>query len=66
MHHPMRAIRDNRYRLIHNLLHQTLTPFHIDQNFYFSLTWQNILNNIYNDEDKKWFLKDISDYYFRS
>ena len=63
MYYPMRAIRDNRYRLIHNLLYQT--PFHIDQNFYFSLTWQNILNNTYNNVDTKWF-KNISDYYFRS
>eukprot|EP01084_Bolivina_argentea_P310339 536994_1 len=63
MYYPMRVIRDVRYRLINNLNYRS--PFHIDENFYFSLTWQNILNNTYNGQNTEWY-KNITQYYFRS
>jgi len=62
MYYPMRVIRDNRYRLINNLMFRS--PFHIDENFYFSPTWQNILNNTKNGKDTQWF-KNVTQYYFR-
>ncbi|XP_066593004.1 N-sulphoglucosamine sulphohydrolase [Prorops nasuta] len=62
MYYPMRAIRTKRYKLIHNLNYKM--PFPIDQDFYISPTFQDILNRTQSNESLPWF-KTLKEYYKR-
>ncbi|XP_055699462.1 N-sulphoglucosamine sulphohydrolase [Phlebotomus papatasi] len=62
MNYPMRAIRTRRYKLIHNLNYQS--PFPIDQDFYVSPTFQDILNRTLTKTPLPWY-KNLRKYYFR-
>ncbi|XP_058824335.1 N-sulphoglucosamine sulphohydrolase [Topomyia yanbarensis] len=62
MAYPMRAIRTKRYKLIHNLNHQL--PFPIDQDFYVSPTFQDMLSRTLAHQDLRWY-KTLAEYYNR-
>uniref|UniRef100_A0A182KHP6 Sulfatase N-terminal domain-containing protein n=1 Tax=Anopheles christyi TaxID=43041 RepID=A0A182KHP6_9DIPT len=62
MTYPMRAIRTKRYKLIHNLNYQL--PFPIDQDFYVSPTFQDILNRTITKQPVPWY-KTLHTYYQR-
>lgn len=62
MNYPMRAIRTKRYKLIHNLNFRS--PFPIDQDFYVSPTFQDILNRTINNVPIPWY-KTLKGYYNR-
>ncbi|GJQ82220.1 hypothetical protein Trydic_g19423 [Trypoxylus dichotomus] len=62
MYYPMRAIRTRRYKLIHNLNYKS--PFPIDQDFYVSPSFQDLLNRTRQNEPLHWF-KDLATYYDR-
>lgn len=62
MNYPMRAIRTKRYKLIHNLNYQL--PFPIDQDFYVSPTFQDILNRTISKTPLPWY-KNLVQYYHR-
>ncbi|KAK4874786.1 hypothetical protein RN001_014146 [Aquatica leii] len=62
MYYPMRAIRTHRYKLIHNINYYA--PFPIDQDFYLSLTFQDMLNRTRNHQPLNWF-KTLRSYYER-
>nr|CAH0102394.1 unnamed protein product [Daphnia galeata] len=64
MNYPMRAIiQEERYKLIHNL-NAPGTPFPIDQDFYLSPTFLDMLNRTLNGRPLRW-IKELKDYYFR-
>ncbi|KAK9729479.1 protein of unknown function (DUF4976) [Popillia japonica] len=58
----MRAIRTKRYKLIHNLNYNA--PFPIDQDFYISPSFQDILNRTRANQPLFWF-KNLGMYYYR-
>ncbi|KAL3274373.1 hypothetical protein HHI36_015771 [Cryptolaemus montrouzieri] len=62
MNYPMRMIRTQRYKLIHNINYNA--PFPIDQDFYLSPTFQGILNRSRAHKDIRWY-KKLSQYYYR-
>ncbi|KAL7641218.1 UNVERIFIED_CONTAM: hypothetical protein RMT77_008356 [Armadillidium vulgare] len=62
MYYPIRTIRNERFKLIHNL--NSGVPFPIDQDFYLSPTFQEILNKTLHNETLHWY-KTLKDYYFR-
>uniref|UniRef100_A0A1Y1LQD7 Sulfatase N-terminal domain-containing protein n=3 Tax=Photinus pyralis TaxID=7054 RepID=A0A1Y1LQD7_PHOPY len=62
MYYPMRAVRTHRYKLIHNLNYYA--PFPIDQDFYLSLTFQDMLNRTRAHHPLNWF-KTLQSYYIR-
>lgn len=62
MYYPMRSIRTSQYKLIENLVFRL--PFPIDQDFYLSPTFQDILNRTINHEKLNWF-KTLDKYYNR-
>lgn len=62
MYYPMRVIRTSRYKLMHNLA--ALMPFPIDQDFYLSPTWQDILQRTRAHKPLHWF-STLRDYYYR-
>lgn len=62
MNYPMRAIRTKRYKLIHNINYQA--PFPIDQDFYMSPTFQDILNRTISKQALPWY-KTLTGYYHR-
>ncbi|XP_018566402.1 N-sulphoglucosamine sulphohydrolase [Anoplophora glabripennis] len=62
MYYPMRMIRTQRYKLIHNINYNS--PFPIDQDFYLSPTFQDILNRTKSNENLYWF-KTLKEYYKR-
>ncbi len=62
MYYPMRVIRNKRYKLIHNMNY--LMPFPIDQDFYISNTFQDMLNRSAHGEPSHWY-KTFKDYYYR-
>lgn len=62
MNFPMRAIRTKRYKLIHNLNYRSQFP--IDQDFYVSPTFQDILNRTLSHQSLPWF-KTLGLYYNR-
>lgn len=62
MNYPMRAIRTKRYKLIHNINYRS--PFPIDQDFYVSQTFQDLLNRTIAKQSIPWY-KTLNDYYMR-
>jgi N-sulfoglucosamine sulfohydrolase len=62
MSYPMRTIRSNRYKLIHNINFNL--PFPIDQDFYVSWTFQDILNRTISKTTIPWY-KTLKSYYYR-
>ncbi|XP_014203621.1 N-sulphoglucosamine sulphohydrolase [Copidosoma floridanum] len=63
MYYPMRAIRTKRYKLIHNLNYKM--PFPIDQDFYISPTFQDLLNRTRNNKPLNWYKTNLKNYYYR-
>lgn len=63
MYYPMRAIRNRRFKLIHNLYFKM--PFMIDQDVYLSPSFQDILDRTMQDRPTNWF-KTLREYYYRS
>lgn len=63
MFYPMRSIRTKDYHLIHNLNFKM--PFPIDQDFFLSPTFQDILNRTKQGLPLPWF-KTLEKYYYRS
>ena len=59
----MRALRNRRFKLIHNMNY--LMPFPIDQDFYVSPTFQDLLNRTVSGRPTFWF-KSLKEYYYRS
>lgn len=62
MYYPMRSARSSNYKLIHNL--NFWAPFLIDQDFYLSPTFQDILNRTQSGTTTFW-NKNLTNYYFR-
>ncbi|CAH0564258.1 unnamed protein product [Brassicogethes aeneus] len=62
MYYPMRMIRTQRHKLIHNL--NFYSPFPIDQDFYVSPTFQGMLNRTRSKDNLYWF-KSLQQYYRR-
>lgn len=62
MTYPMRVIRTNRYKLIHNINYQSRFP--IDQDFYVSPTFQDLLNRTIARMPIPWY-KTLNTYYKR-
>lgn len=62
MDYPMRAIRTKRYKLIHNINYNSLFP--IDQDFYVSWTFQDLLNRTISKTPIPWY-KTLRSYYKR-
>uniref|UniRef100_A0A1B6IMZ5 N-sulphoglucosamine sulphohydrolase C-terminal domain-containing protein n=3 Tax=Homalodisca liturata TaxID=320908 RepID=A0A1B6IMZ5_9HEMI len=62
MYYPMRAIRTHDYKLIHNLNY--LMPFPIDQDFYLSPSFQDLLNRTQRKESLPWY-RSLKEYYYR-
>lgn len=63
MYYPMRMIRTQRYKLIHNLNFKSSFP--IDQDFYLSPTFQDMLNRTKAKQNLYWY-KTLNEYYKRS
>ena len=63
MYYPMRVIRNRYFKLIHNLNFKM--PFVIDQDFYVSPSYQDLLNRTKQGQPTNWF-KTLEDYYYRS
>ncbi|XP_035207120.1 N-sulphoglucosamine sulphohydrolase-like isoform X2 [Stegodyphus dumicola] len=63
MYYPMRVIRTKNYKLIHNLNFKM--PFPIDQDFYISPTFQDLLNRTKEKIETNWY-KNLTSYYYRS
>ena len=63
MYYPMRVMRTATYKLIHNLNFKM--PFTIDQDFYVSPTFQDILKRTMAGNDTHWY-KSLQDYYYRA
>ena len=61
MYYPMRSIRTKRFKLIQNIGYRT--PFPIDQDFYISPVFQDILNRSLSN-NLPWY-KTLGDYYYR-
>lgn len=62
MSYPMRTIRTKRYKLIHNLNFKSMFP--IDQDFYVSPTFQDLLNRTITKTPIPWY-KTLKSYYKR-
>ncbi|XP_011314471.1 N-sulphoglucosamine sulphohydrolase [Fopius arisanus] len=62
MYYPMRVARTKRYKLIHNLNYGM--PFPIDQDFYLSPTFQDLLNRSRSNMPLRWY-KNLQSYYHR-
>jgi len=62
MYYPMRAIQHQQFRLIHNLNYKM--PFPIDQDFYVSPTFQDLLNRTRAGQPTHW-NKTLHQYYYR-
>ena len=62
MSYPMRSIRAEGFKLIHNLNYNL--PFAIDQDLYVSPTFQYILNRSHHSLPIHW-MKKLENYYFR-
>lgn len=62
MYYPMRSVRTLCYKLIHNINYGM--PFPIDQDFFVSPTFQDILNRTRSGEPLPWY-KTLKSYYYR-
>ncbi|XP_071968437.1 N-sulphoglucosamine sulphohydrolase [Engystomops pustulosus] len=62
MYYPMRSVQHLHYLLIHNLNYKM--PFPIDQDFYVSPTFQDLLNRTVSGQPTNWF-KTLHGYYYR-
>lgn len=62
MYYPMRSYRNKQYKLIKNLNFKM--PFPIDQDFFVSPTFQDILQRTHQNEPTYWY-KSLKDYYYR-
>ncbi|XP_075034029.1 N-sulfoglucosamine sulfohydrolase [Mixophyes fleayi] len=62
MYYPMRSVQHMDYLLVHNLHFRM--PFPIDQDFYVSPTFQDLLNRTVSGEPTYWF-KSLQGYYYR-
>ncbi|XP_041072479.1 N-sulphoglucosamine sulphohydrolase [Carcharodon carcharias] len=62
MYYPMRAMKNLQYQLIHNMHFKM--PFPIDQDFYLSLTFQDLLNRTQSGHPTHWG-KSLQEYYYR-
>lgn len=62
MSYPMRSVYHQNFRLIHNLSFKM--PFPIDQDFYVSPTFQDLLNRTTTGRPTGWY-KDLHRYYYR-
>lgn len=62
MNYPMRTVRTKRYKLIHNINYKS--PFPIDQDFYVSPTFQDLLNRTLTKTPIPWY-KTLRSYYQR-
>ncbi|NXR38787.1 SPHM sulfohydrolase, partial [Zosterops hypoxanthus] len=62
MYYPMRAIQHRHLRLVHNLNYKM--PFPIDQDFYISPTFQDLLNRTRAGQETHW-SKTLHQYYYR-
>lgn len=63
MYYPMRVIHKKHYKLIHNLNYKM--PFPIDQDFYISETFQDLLRRTRRKKPLHW-NKNLNQYYYRS
>lgn len=63
MYYPMRVIRTTDYRLVHNLNFKM--PFSIDQDFFVSPTFQDLLNRTAAGQATHWY-KTLNEYYYRA
>ncbi|XP_048869152.1 N-sulphoglucosamine sulphohydrolase [Brienomyrus brachyistius] len=63
MSYPMRTILHGSYRLVHNLNYKM--PFPIDQDFYVSPTFQDLLKRTQAGQPTGWF-KTLRSYYYRA
>jgi len=63
MYYPMRAVRTRRYRLVHNMAYRA--PFPIDQDFYASPSFQDLLERTRDGRPLDWFVADLLRYYYR-
>ena len=62
MYYPIRVIRTRNFKLVHNLNY--LMPFPIDEDFYLSPTFQDLLNRTRARKDLHWF-SSLKRYYYR-
>lgn len=62
MYYPMRSVQHMQYLLVHNLNFKM--PFPIDQDFYVSPTYQDLLNRTVSGLPTNWF-KTLHTYYYR-
>lgn len=62
MYYPMRSIRTQDFHLIHNL--NFLMPFSIDQDFFASPTFQDLLERTRTGQPLHWY-KTLKGYYYR-
>lgn len=62
MYYPMRVIRTREYKLIENLNY--LMPFAIDQDFFISPCFQDLLNRTHDHQPTNWY-KTLHKYYYR-
>ena len=62
MYYPMRVIRNHEYKLIQNINFKM--PFPIDQDFFVSPTFQDLLNRTQHGEPTHWF-SSLQRYYYR-
>jgi len=62
MYYPMRAVRTRQFRLIHNMAYRM--PFPIDQDFYASPSFRDLLERTRDHRPLEWFT-DLRHYYYR-
>lgn len=62
MYYPMRVMRNNQYRLLHNLNY--LAPYPIATDLYDNPTFRDIMNHTKSGQPTKWF-KTLEQYYYR-
>ncbi|XP_004860943.1 N-sulphoglucosamine sulphohydrolase isoform X2 [Heterocephalus glaber] len=62
MSYPMRSVYHQNFRLVHNLSFRM--PFPVDQDFYVSPTFQDLLNRTVAGQPTGWY-KDLHHYYYR-
>lgn len=62
MSYPMRSVHHQNFHLVHNLHFKM--PFPIDQDFYVSPTFQDLLNRTTAGRPTGWY-KDLHHYYYR-